>query len=195
MYSSIIYKISKQQINNIYNRSITSNLLRKPLIIKRKEDLYKAKLYVGVLPFFTFKDNSDYEGIKMLSFEDLSYIMLDFDLLEKRKEEEYLEVKNNIKRRHTYFKPRDLNEGYLVVYRDRENPNNIGRIEMINNLPHINNIEFDNQHPLIKDVRIVENGRKPEEYFQSDETGFNRYMIEQPELKDKPITKTMNLFF
>jgi len=68
----------------------------------------------------------------------------------------------------------DLEEGNTIVFRDRENPNMIGKVSIKNNKVFINNMEY-NGFFTHKDIRIVKNGDKFQEYFLNEDIGIDLY--------------------
>lgn len=193
MYSCIIYKISQSKVLNLYDRNIVSNMIKHPFVIRNMEDLINSQLYIGHIPFFTYFEDDNYSIFRKYSAEHFDLMFLTFDIENKKIEQENIYFLNSCIRRNTFSKPHELKNGQTVVFRDREVPNNIGLVKVIDNIPFINGIEFDDICPLRKDVRIVREGFEIKDYFLDSQTGLNNYLIDEPALKNKHSTTILKL--
>ena len=92
-----------------------------------------------------------------------------------------------------YVKACDLEDGDLITYRDRENPNMRGKVSIIDGKPYkvhaLGKTRIDDYSPFFCDMVVVESFDNIEHIDERE--GLDRYHRDSPDLRNTNIGRSM----
>ena len=149
------------------------------LIINDMNSFNESRSYVDKLPIhFSDRDSVLY------SHSHFSEIIAFFTALQKE-ENEFKRIESyNLFKKINFVDVSTLQHGDTIVYRDRENPNNVAKVSIIDSVVFIHNLPAVANSHFFNNARVVADGENPKEYFLTPEMGMHLYQLSNPNIVD-----------
>lgn len=173
-YTKEMQKIGREFFERAHRDRVRG---RDTLYIDDKRKLVEAKRtgHIGEADIYVPWKGS----FEKLSEETFKEMLALFDSEEERAQAEAEKKMEKIIKKITFAEPRDLKDGDTVVFRDRENPNRVGKASVEDGEISINGHKNIENHPFsFRNIRVIKSGDKAEEYFLDDATGLELYAME-----------------